>query len=109
MDHKAYEEQMIDGVNRNAEMKRRLGKGRFEAPGVNDGDKRTFKIGLKRTGLALVTVFLAALSVYSFIATATATGYVAVFLFFAAIVLLFWAVVFLYAQGIINVGSRGES
>jgi hypothetical protein len=56
--------------------------------------------------LAIFTAFLFGLSIFSFIATATATGYWAVILFISAIVLLVWAFLFLYAQGIVNGGGR---
>jgi hypothetical protein len=65
--------------------------------------------GLKRMMIALFTAILFALSVYAFIAAATATGYWAVVLFLSAIVLMVGAFVFLYAQGITKVESQGDS
>ena len=76
---------------------------------VTKKDKGALKIGLKRVAIALFTAFLFALSAFAFIATATATGYWAVILFLSAIVLLVWAFVFLYAQGITTQESKGET
>lgn len=114
MDHEAFEKEMIDTVNRHS--------GEWDqvtfdcettdAPKsskVKSADLKTLWLGLKRTMLALFTALLFGLSVFAFIEVATATGYWAVALFFAGIVMLVWTVILLYAQGIINVGSRGES
>lgn len=109
MDHNAFEKEMIDGVNRNAEEKREQAKTSTTNRKVfTEKDAASLKRGLKRTGLALGTVILFALTVFGFIATATATGYLAVALFLSSIVLGIWAFTFLYAQGI-NANNRGES
>lgn len=107
MDHEAYEKEMIDTVNRHAEEQ----GVQFETSipqraVITKKDTSTLKIGLKRMLLALLTAFLFGLSIFSFIATATATGYWAVILFISAIVLLGWAFVLLYAQGIVNGGGH---
>jgi fatty acid desaturase len=107
MDHNAYENEMIDTINRHAEEKSR------QATAVKrvftKTDTRTLRQGLKRTLIAILTAVLFALSVYNFIAVATATGYWAVILFFSAIVLLVWAFILLYAQGITHVESKGDN
>ncbi len=95
MDHKAFNEQTIDTVT----IKKSL---------FTKTDVKILRRGLKRTGIALLTTFLFALSIFSFIAAATATGYWAVVLFFSAIVLMIWALAFLYAQGITDEESRGD-
>ena len=78
---------------------------------MNKIDGRIIKTGLKRVAVAIGTTALFALSVYAFIATATASGYWAVVLFFAACVMMFWALILLYAQGLgpkPNVESKGD-
>lgn len=65
--------------------------------------------GLKRMVVALFTASMFALSVYAFIAAATAVGYWSVILFIAAIVLMYWALRFLYAQGNTDAESGGET
>ena len=67
---------------------------------MNKTDGKILKKGLKRVVIALLTAFLFGLSVFAFIATATATGYWAVILFISALVLLLWTFIFLYAQGL---------
>ena len=107
MDHEAYEKEMIDTVNRHAEEQGvHFETGISQRAVITKKDTSTLKIGLKRMVLALFTAVLFALSIFSFIATATATGYWAVILFISAIVLLGWAFVLLYAQGIVNGGGR---
>lgn len=76
---------------------------------MNKIDKKILKTGLKRVAIALLTAFLFAMSVLAFIVTATATGYWAVILFISGIVLMIWAFVFLYAQGITGDESQGEN
>lgn len=107
MDHEAFENEMIDTVNRHAE--EQSGQVKIGIPKVKvitKKDTSALKTGLKRMVVALFTAFLFALSVFAFIVTATATGYWAVLSFFAAIVLMVWAIIFLYAQGIVNGGGR---
>ena len=110
MDYEAYERQMIDGVNHNAEKKSK----QFNIGGpenkvstkmislFNKNDKRILVRGLKRTLLALLTAMMFALSVCCFVAVATTPGYLAVILFFAALMTMGCAFVLLYAQGIIH-------
>ena len=109
MDHEAFENEMIDGVNRHAEESGRFDGNIPKQAVITKTDTLTLKMGLNRMVLALFTAFLFGLSVFSFIATATATGYWAVILFISAIVLLVWAIIFLYAQGIADVESKGDS
>ena len=109
MDHEAFENEMFDAVNRHAE--EQSGQGETGVPKVKlltKKDTSALKNGLKRMIVALFTAFLFGLSVFAFIATATATGYWAVLLFLSAIVLLVWAFVFLYAQGISPKGEGGK-
>ena len=114
MDHETYENQMIDSINRHAEEKNRCtgtSENTIKAKRrvFTKTDVNTLKRGLKRTMIALLTTVLFGLSVFSFIAAATATGYWAVILFFSAIVLLGWTFVFLYAQGVTDAESKGDS
>lgn len=111
MDHEAYERQMFDIVNRKAEDKHtdtRESTVTTKKSLLTKTDIRVLRRGLKRTGIALLTTILFALSIFSFIKAATATGYLAVVLFFLAIVLMVFAFVFLYAQGVTDGGSRGD-
>lgn len=113
MDHDAYENQMIDGVNRHAEEWNELSGELESTPDAKKSvfrnkDAKTLMIGLRRTAIALLTIILFSLSIFCFISVATATGYWAVALFISAIVLMIWAIVFLYAQGIIHVESKGD-
>lgn len=64
--------------------------------------------GLKRMVMALFTAGLLGLSVYAFIATATATGYWAVVLFASGIVQMGWAFRLLKAQGTNKAESDGD-
>lgn len=114
MDHEAYENEMIDTVNRNAEEKNTRA---MESPipaknsFMNKADANTLKRGLKRTLLAILTAALFVFSIYSFIAVATARGYLAVLLFIIAILALVGSYILLYAQGIISEmvnESKGE-
>ena len=102
MNHDAYEKEMIDGVNRNAGEKVPHGN----AP--QSTDAKTLWQGFKRMLLGLITATAFALSVYSFIATATVHGYWAVASFLSAIVLMFFAFALLYAQGITNTEGEGD-
>lgn len=113
MDHEAYENEMIDSVNRHAGESGRY-VGTYESTGITKkrllpkAETTALTRGLKRMLVAIFTAVLFALSILSFILVATATGYWAVFLFFAAVVLLIWAFVFLYAQGITDAESKGD-
>ena len=102
MDHEAYETQMIDGVNSNAECNSQ----QFETATpkrnrlMDRNDTRILTIGFKRTLIALLTAALFAISVYGFIVVANAKGYMAVVMFLASILGLVCAAVLLYAQGL---------
>ena len=110
MDHEAYENQMIDNVNQNAEEKRKTAKvSTPEYKIITKKDVAALKLGLKRVALALITAFVFGMSVFTFITVATAPGYLAVFLFIAAIVMLGMAFLLLYAQGLLPVESKGDS
>lgn len=108
MDH--LEKEMIDIVNHHAKEKsQHLNVGGHKYAVITKKDTATLKTGLKRLAIALLTAFLFALSVFAFVATATATGYWAVVLFFSAIVLMFWVFILLYAQGISHTEGKGDS
>lgn len=110
MDHEAYENEMIDAVNRNAEAKsNQLNTGTPNGKVITKRDKTTLKRGFKRTLLALLTAVMFAISVFGFIATATAQGYLAVAVFITSIAMLGCGFIFLYAQGIGYTESQGES
>lgn len=103
MNHNACEKEMIDTVNRHA------GKARTQVGAIiTKKDTATLKTGLKRMALALLTAAIFAVSVFSFIAVATAPGYLAVALFIMAIMTLACGFVFLYAQGISNTERNGD-
>jgi hypothetical protein len=113
MEHDVFEQEMIDGVNRHAEMKwHYTGTHESATPVEKSGfikeDVRILMRGLKRIVLALLTTFLFALSVFDFIAVATATGYWAVALFITAISMLTTAFILLYVQGITYMESKGD-
>ena len=79
---------------------------------MSKSDVLTFKRGLKRMALAVVTAVLFATSVFCFIKVATEVGYLAILLFFVALVAMGLSLILLYAQGIIsgpNTESAGES
>ena len=109
MNHDTYEKEMIDGINRHAEEKSQQTITHSSKVTTAKTDFEALKRGFKRTVLALLTAILFGLSVFAFIATATATGYWAVVLFLSAIVLMFWAFVLLYAQGVVRTGRYGGS
>ncbi len=114
MDHEAYENEMIDRVNRHADEKD-LYADAFESTVTTKKsmfaktDVKTLKLGLKRTMLAVFTAVLFALALFCFVLVATARGYWAVILFFAALVFMVGGYIFLYAQGITQVGSKGDN
>lgn len=115
MDHEAYEKQMIESVNRNAEeASKPLDVGTSEKVNsvVGKRDTSILKRGLKRTLLALVTVGLFAISACGFFKTATTPGYLAVLLFLLSVFEMMAAVTLLYTQGITNTmhtESKGET
>lgn len=114
MDHEAYENEMIDSVNRHADEKD-LYADAFESTVTtkksvfSKTDVKTLKRGLKRTMLAVLTGALFALAIFCFVQVATARGYWAVMLFFCALTFLVCGYIFLYAQGITHAGSKGDN
>lgn len=109
MDHEAYENEMIDVINRHGEDAAKEDTKAKWSMVMNKNDARVLARGLKRTLLALLTAATLALAVMGLITVATAPGYLAVVLFFASILALIASFVLLYAQGIIRVESKGES
>ena len=105
MDHEAYENEMMDVVNRHGEAaieeSTETAKSKWSQV-VNKNDARVVASGLKRTILALLTAAIFAASVIGFIKVATASGYIAVALFFGSILGIIIAFTLLYAQGITN-------
>lgn len=108
MDHKAYENEMIDAVNRHKEEADKKAEVKCSMV-VNKNDARVFTRGLKRTLLALLTAVTFATAVMCFITVAKVTGYWAVLMFFVALLVLAASLVLLYAQGILRVESQGDS
>lgn len=110
MDHEAYENEMMDAINRHGEeaAEKEVKLNRV----VTKNDARTVVRGLKRTLLALLTAALFAIAVLGFIVVAKAPGYLAVVLFFASVLALICSFILLYAQGITLKGTEeraGES
>ena len=107
MDHEAYENQMIDGVNRNAEEKsKHVETSSFEytakvIPLFTKRDSGILSRGFKCAILALVTLAAFAFSVAGFIITAMAPGYLAVASFIVSLLILGCAFILLYALGLI--------
>ena len=109
MEFDAYEEQMINVVNRNAEEKSKCSESGTPDSAAKPKqklftktDSAALKLGLKRMMVALFTAILFAISILGLIITAIAQGYLAVLLFLASIVVLGCAFIFLYAQGLTN-------
>ncbi len=114
MDHEAYESQMIEGINHNADEKSQHISTNESSTTTKKSvftkeDAKALRRGVKRTLLALLTAIAFGLSVSSFIAVASATGYWAVVLFLSAIVLMVFAFILLYAQGITFFERRGDA
>jgi hypothetical protein len=105
MDHEAYEKEMIDRVNRNAEEKSKPAKAKQKVFTKADGYK--LKRGLVATILALFTTSVFALAVCGFISVAFMSGYLAVLLFITSIMEAVCGFILLYALGILT-GSAGE-
>ncbi len=103
MDHDAYEKQMIDHVNRNAEEKQ------HKEPVITKNDKYALTRGLKHILLSLISVVMFAASASGFIVTAIVPGYLAVAAFIASIAAAVATYILVYAQGLIRTASRGES
>jgi 1,4-dihydroxy-2-naphthoate octaprenyltransferase len=115
MDHEAYENEMIDAINRHGEEATKESAEAGKPKGnqvVNKNDALVVARGLKRTLIALLTAGLFAISVIGLIAVASAHGYMAVLLFFASLVGIALAFILLYAQGITYLNhaeGQGES
>ena len=99
MDHEAYEKEMIDSVNRNAEGKAKL---------VTKADKAMLKAGFGCVLVSLFTAGLAFLSVWCLIRVVKAPGYLAVLLFLASIFVGIVSLTLLYALGIAVTKATGE-
>ena len=114
MNHEAYEKEMIDTVNRHSAEWDQLTFA-DEFPDTKKGSKhkgedaRTLRRGLKRMAIAILTAIVFLLTVFTYIAVATATGYAAVLLFFLGVVLTVVTYILLYAQGVTQVESKGGS
>jgi hypothetical protein len=107
MDHEAYERQMIDAVNRNADEKSmRVDTGSPKSTVTTKKNDATLKRGFKRTLLALLTAATFAISVFGFVAVASVPGYLAVLLFLTSSLGLGISFTLLYAQGITHVESK---
>lgn len=103
-----YEKEMIDCVNRHAEEKAKYPTAHDKQGAFTKTDARSLWLGFKRVIVALLTAASFALTGYTFFAVATATGYWAVALFIAAIVLAIWSFALLSAQGVVPVESQGD-
>ena len=75
---------------------------------MNKTDFYIFKRGCKRMAISMLTAAFFILSIWGFIVTATAPGYLAVLTFLASVIWLGMAVFFLYVQGIVH-SKRTES
>ena len=107
MDHKAYENKMIDAVNRHKEEADKKAEIKWSQV-VNKNDARVVVRGLKRTLIALLNAATFAVAVMCFITVAKVTGYLAVLMFFVALLVLAASLILLYAQGILRVESQGD-
>lgn len=106
------EKEMMDIVNHHTEEKNHKG-GKYDAPTARKklftkADVNALTQGVKRVLFALITAATFALAVFCFIITATATGYIAVALFLAAVALAIWTIVLVYAQGISRIERQGD-
>ena len=111
MDHEAYENEMIEVINRHGEEAAEKTAKPKLTPVVTKNDARVLVTGLKRTLLALLTAGTFASAVMGFIATTKAPGYLAVVLFVASILALISSFILLYAQGLgpkVARESKGE-
>lgn len=111
MNHEAYENQMLDGVNRHAEEKTQH-TGTAKTPVakrlLTKADAQALKQGLKRVLFALITAATFALAVFCFIAVTWSRGYWAVALFLGASFLTIWTITLVYAQGITVNERQGD-
>ena len=113
MNHEAFENEMFNSVNRHSG---ELDHVTFdhEIPDTvksNPAKNETLKTigrGLYRMIMALCTAGLFAFSVLDFILVTKETGYGAVLMFFAGILMLFAAIGALYVQGIVGKESQGD-
>ena len=105
MDHKAYEDQMIETINRHGEA---AGKEAAKVQVITGSDSGAIVRGLKRTLLALLTAVLFVVSIIGLIVVASTPGYLAVLLFFASVFAMLCSTVLLYAQGIAHSERQGE-
>ena len=112
MNHEAYENEMIDIVNRNAEEKSKCPVDTVTKRSLfTKTDAANLIKGLKCMVLALFTAGLFAVAVFGFIMVASVTGYLAVAVFTTSIGILAVAFIFLYALGITfktNTESQGD-
>lgn len=111
MDHEAYEQEMIETINRHGEAAAKNVTKPDWSLVMTKNDTNVVIRGLKRTLLALLTAGLFVVSLIGLITVATVPGYLAVILFFASIMGAAVAFVLLYAQGITrktSVESTGE-
>ena len=99
MDHEAFEKEMIDSINRNAESKTKL---------VTKADKAMLKAGFGCVLVSLFTAGLAFLAVWCLIQMVKAPGYMAVLLFLASIFVGIVSLSLLYALGIAVTKATGE-
>lgn len=103
MDHEAFEKEMIDHVNRNAEEKHP------KEPVITKTDKHAITRGLKHVLLSLITVAMFAASVSGFYVTAIVPGYLAVAAFIASIAASVATVILLYAHGSACMRGKGDA
>jgi hypothetical protein len=107
MDHEAYENEMMDAVNRHKEEADTKSEAKWSMV-MTKNDARVVARGLKRTLIALLNAATFALAVLCFITVAKVKGYWAVMMFFVALLNLAVSFILLYAQGIIHVESKGD-
>lgn len=112
MDHNAWENQILETFERReAEAAKAVAMTKPNQV-ITKTDAKTVAVGIKRTLLALLTILFLGAAVYGFVAVASASGYIAVLLFFASVLGLIASYILLYAQGITNVvpkESKGEN
>lgn len=110
MNHNAFENEMIDTVNRHAEEKNadtHKSTATSKKSVFTKTDVMNLRRGFKSTVLALFTALEFGLSILTFISVASATGYWAVALFILALGMMVLAFILLYAQGIIQGERQG--
>ena len=113
MNHEAYENEMINGVNRHA------GEWNYitfdnettdtvESVPVKRTGVKTLGRGLCRMIMGLITAGIFGISICDFILVSRETGYRAVAMFFAGVVMLLSAIAAVYGQGIVGKESQGD-